>query len=157
MAALEKAIETQEELDTIIAKRIKREQEKLAKEKEEAVAEANKKLKDYEKQIATFAEKAKETESKEAETTKKINELEGKIKGYETTTIKTRIAHELGIPYELAERLSGEDEKAIRKDAENLAKIISTKKHDPAPSKSTESGDAKASAYATILSDFKGE
>lgn len=158
MAALDKAIETQEELDAIIQKRIKREQEKLEKEKKDALDEANRKAAELEKQIASFAEKAKETETKDAETAKTISELEGKVKSYEATALKTRIAHELAIPYELAARLTGEDEQAIRADAENLSKVLGTQKHKTAPSKSTEtSADPTAAAYASILSDFKGE
>lgn len=159
MAALEKPIETQEDLDAIIAKRIKREQEKLEKEKKDALEESNKKIAEFEKQLATFAEQAKERDTKEAESAKTISDLEGKIKGYETSALKAKIAHELKIPYELASRLAGDDEKAIRADAENLSKVLGTQKHGTAPLKSTEDKtvDATAAAYATILSDFKGE
>lgn len=159
MAALEKPIETQEDLDAIIAKRIKREQEKLEKEKKDALAESDKKIAEFEKQIAAFAENAKERDTKEAETAKTISELEGKVKGYEASAIKTKIAHELNIPYELASRLSGDDEKAIREDAEKLSKVLGTQKHHEAPRRSTEGDgtDPTAAAYAAILSDFKGE
>lgn len=38
-----------------------------------------------------------------------------------------RIAHENGIPFELADKLSGSDEEAIKKDAETMAKFLKKK------------------------------
>ena len=52
-----------------------------------------------------------------------------------------------GIPFELAERLSGDTEEEIRKDAETLAKFIGGKQ-PPAPLKSSEDtpSDSKIAA-----------
>jgi hypothetical protein len=117
-------IETQEQLDKVIGERIKRAEAKAA----EAAAE---KYKDYEalqKQVAQLTEQAqKHTESKKASEAK-IAELEAKIHTYETDSVKTRVALELGIPYQMASRLKGDDEKAIRADAESMAKLIGTTK-----------------------------
>ena len=80
------------------------------------------------------------------------------MKGYESDSVKTRIAHEAGIPYELAGRLAGEDEDAIRKDAETVAKLLKTGQQ-PAPLKSTEPGDVdgKRAAMKNVLAGLKGE
>ena len=82
--------------------------------------------------------------------------MEAKIKGYETNSVKMRIAREVGLPYELAERLSGEDEKAIKADAELLKKLVGAK---TAPLKSTEPGgtNATAAAWSQMLQQMKGE
>ena len=66
--------------------------------------------------------------------------LESKVKAYETASVKSRIAHELGIPYELANKLSGETEEEIRKDAEALKPFVTQKK--TAPLRDPESGDS---------------
>ena len=87
-----------------------------------------------------------------------VQELTGKVKNYETASLKTRIAHELGIPLDLAGRLTGEDEKQIREDAETLAKLID-RKPAPPPLKSNEpqATGGKDSAYKALLNSLKGE
>ena len=45
-------------------------------------------------------------------------------RAYEINSEKIRIALELGIPFELAEKLSGETEKEIRADAEKMLKFL---------------------------------
>lgn len=61
-----------------------------------------------------------------------LAEAQEKIKRYETGSVKTRIAHEKGLPFEMADRLTGETEEEISADADRLAKIIGGV-HEPAP------------------------
>lgn len=49
------------------------------------------------------------------------------VKDYETSALRSRIAHEEGIPYELAQRLTGSTEAEIRKDAQGFAKMLKPK------------------------------
>ena len=104
-----KPIETQEELNNIIKDRLKRERESTEKrfegwispeEHAKAIAEANKSFDDYKKAH----------EGDEA----LIKDLTAKNKSYETASLKSRIAHEVGLSYEWIGRISGEDEKSIR-------------------------------------------
>lgn len=44
-----------------------------------------------------------------------MEEMQSRLKGYETSSLKMRVAHENGIPFELADKLSGSDEEAIKK------------------------------------------
>lgn len=67
-----------------------------------------------------------------------IADLTAKAKAYESGALKMRIAHENGIPYELAGKLSGETEEEIKKDAETLAKFV--KNQQPQPLANTEHG-----------------
>lgn len=53
-----------------------------------------------------------------------ITELQSKVKGYETSALKARIAREKGLPAEMADRLSGETEKDIKADADAMAGIL---------------------------------
>lgn len=115
-----KPITTQDEFDAVIGERLKRERETLAK-KYGDYDDLKNKVADYEKQIGQMTRAAEDSAKKYAGYEKDLADLQAKVKGYETASVKTRIAHETGLPYELAERLRGEEEADIRKDAEALA------------------------------------
>ena len=119
MADFEK-IETQEQFDAAITKRLARERATIEGKysgylSPDAAAE---KYKGY-LSPEQAAEKYKGYLSPE-EAAKK----DAKIKGYEINSVKMKIAHEKGIPFELVNRLSGETEDEIRSDAEALAKFV---------------------------------
>lgn len=113
-------ITTQEQLDAVIAARLKRDRETQKKDFDSQILERDAKIKEFEKQIGELG-KQLEASGKKDDT---IKELEGKVRTYETASMRTRIAHEVGLPYELASRLTGEDEDSVRKDAESLNKLI---------------------------------
>ena len=81
------------------------------------------------------------------------------MKGYETSSVKMRIAHENGIPYELAGRLSGDNEEAIKKDAESMSKFLKASgRRVPLASTEPEDGvDGKRAAIKKMLAGMKGE
>lgn len=86
-----------------------------------------------------------------------VAELQNQVKGYETSALKARIAREKNIPYELADRLSGETEADIRKDADNLSQFIRSVK-GPAPLFSNEPAEINAqdAALKKMLQEMKG-
>ena len=88
---------------------------------------------------------------------KQLEEAQGKIKGYETSSLKMRIAHENGIPYELAGRLSGSDEEEIKKDAETMAKFLRKKDVPPLAGGDPQKIDDKTTAMKGMLASLKGE
>lgn len=149
-----KAITTQEEFDAAIGERLKREQATVRKEYEGYLS-PEEVAKRYAGYLSPDDEKAKYKGYLSPEEAAK---KDAKIKGYETDSVKTRIALEKGLPYELASRLSGETEEDIRKDAEGLSRLIGQQKQDPPPLKSseTEKGNNDA-AYKAMLSGLKGE
>ena len=146
-----KPIETQEELDAIIEKRLKREREVTTKrfdgwispeDHQKAIDSANKALDDY-----------KEAHKGDEQT---IADLTAKNTAYETASLKSRIAHEVGLSYDWISRISGEDEESIRSDAESLKKLVGT--GAPLPTKNTETGeslDPAKTAYRSVLSSLK--
>lgn len=107
---------------------------------------------DYDTQIATLTKTAEEKAKKYAGYDKELAERDAKIKGYETASVKTRIAHEVGLPYELSGRLSGETEDDIRKDAESLVGLIG-KGHQTAPLASSETTEDKVKTAVKQLSE----
>lgn len=163
------AITTQEQLDSIIGERLKRERETVEKKLRESIEkeylekygdyeELKTKTDEYGRQIEGFNQTIKENSEKIAGYEKSSGEMQAKLKKYEMDSMKMKIAHEAGIPFELASRLSGEDEAAIRKDAENISKFISKKKTSaPLASADPEKLDSKQIAMKSMLDNLKGE
>lgn len=127
-----KPITTQAEFDAAIGERLKRERETLAK-KYGDYDDLKTKVGDYEKQIAQMSKAAKESAEKYAGYDKNLAELQAKVKGYETDSVKTRIALEAGLPYTMASRLCGESEEDIRADARSLASLMGAGRTEAAP------------------------
>lgn len=141
-------ITTQEQLDAIITARVQRERETVTgrfqeqlnglQEKitgyEGQIQELQGKISGYEGQIQEKDQKISGFDNKIAELNKQLKEgqenadrikqLETQVQAYETSSAKMRIARETGLPYELAERLTGDTEEAMRTDAEGLKKLI---------------------------------
>ena len=118
-----KVIETQEQLDEIIKDRIARAEAKAA-EKYADYEDIKAKSADKDKQIAALSEKLEKQSGLTADYDSKLAELQAKVDEYATAAVKTKIAHEVGLPYELAKKLEGDNEEAIRADAQSLAKLI---------------------------------
>lgn len=131
-----KAIESQEELDAIIKERLSREREASNKRYEGYISPE-----DHKKALAEQAKSFDEYKKAHEGDAQTIEELTAKNKAYETASLKSRVAHELGLSYEWAERIGGTDEKSIRADAEALKKLVGTG-HTTLPTKSTEESAA---------------
>lgn len=118
-----KIIETQEELDRIITERLKR-------NKESVTAEVTKQYEGYlsPDEVKKLNDQVTALTAQLTEKDTSIADLTAKNKAYENASVKARIAHEKGLPYELAERLSGETEEEITADADILAKFVSDNK-----------------------------
>lgn len=87
-----------------------------------------------------------------------IQALEKESNTYKTNDLKLRIALENNIPYELANKLSGEDEESLRQDAQTLANYIA-KPETVAPLKDVEPQvvDSETESYKNILNNLKLE
>lgn len=113
-------ITTQEEFDHIVGPRLARERDAVAKRYDADLAGLRTDLADRDARIKTLEEAAKSHEQDAAT----IRDLQARVKGYETDSVKTRIALETGLPYGMAQRLTGEKEEDIRKDAEALRAMM---------------------------------
>lgn len=119
-----KIIETQEELDAIIGERIAKAKRKAAEEYAD-YDEIKKRLGEYESQIATLSEQLKTKDEAISGHDAEIADLNAKVQSYATAAAKTKIAHEFGLPYEFATRITGDTEEAMREDAKALSKFVS--------------------------------
>lgn len=132
-------INTQEEFDAAVSARLKREREKYA---------------DYDTikgQVAALENQVNTLTGEKAE-------LEKKVKGHETSSVKMRIAQELGIPSAMADRLTGETEEDIRKDATSMASIFKAAQGvAPLYTNNPPTADAKDAAMAEMIHSLRGE
>ena len=136
-------IETQEQLDKIIGERVKRAEKQAA----EKYADYD----DLKKQIAHLTEQLQKQKETIDGHKAIVDGLNAKIHDYETASVKTRVALEMGLPYQMASRLTGDDEKAIKADAEAMAKLIgNTKPVAPLGSSEPNVKNSEASAWASV-------
>lgn len=87
--------------------------------------------------------------------TAKKTELENAVKRYEHNELKSKVARESGLRYELAGRLVGDTEEELRADAKRLVEYTAV----AAPLKTTETAeDSRSAAYrAAANAMFSGE
>lgn len=145
-------ITDQETLNNIIKDRLKRERETTEKrfegfispeDHQKALADANKAFDDY--------KKAHEGDEQT------IADLTAKNRAYETASLKSRIAHEVGLSYEWINRINGEDEKSIRADAESIKKLVGSGSNTVLmPTKNAEAGEDYDSSSAALRSVLNG-
>ena len=149
-------INTQEEFDAKIKDRLARERESITKKYEGWVSPEDhaKSLEDYQKQIAEITA----SHSQDSET---IKTLTAQVKSFETANLKSKVAYELGLPYGMSSRITGETEEEIRKDAQSLKDLIGTSKPqapqattEPRLSQSPEKAMENA-AYRQLLGSIK--
>ena len=118
-----KTIETQEDFDAAIKARLDRNTKTVTDEVKKSYEGylSPDEVKKLNEQIASLNSQLTEKETA-------ITDLTAKNKAYETASVKARIAREKGLPYELAERLSGESEEDIAADADKLSQFVSAGK-----------------------------
>ena len=151
-------INSQEELNNVIGERLRRERETVTKEFEQKIADKDAEITKYQTDLETVNKSLEDANTKLAG----IPDLENKIKAYETASVKSKVAREIGIPYELAERLTGATEEELRKDAEALKKLMGTNQQT-APLAGGERGgkptgkDAENAGWLKVIQDMKGD
>lgn len=127
-----KPITTQEEFDAAIKARLSREKEKYGD-----YDQLKSRVAELEKENVGLKSTIEANNQSKADADKQLQEMENQIAGYETASLRTRIALQHGLPYDLADRLQGTDEESFKADAERLAGYV--KKTQPvAPVRETE-------------------
>ena len=142
-------IMTQEQFEDAVSERIESERKLIAEQYSD--------YEDLKKQVEDLTKEKEGNVKKYAGYDQKMADLEKKVKDHERNSIKIRIAHETGLPYELAGRLSGDDEDAIRKDAEALSKFIGSNQKLPPLGTSETGAGGQDAAYKGLLENLRGE
>lgn len=127
------AITSQEQLDSVIGDRLKRSEEKWQKKYEGYLSpdEVAGQVSDLQKQL-TDATNALDSASKKSATYEKdIAERDAKIKGYEVSAMKHKIAHEAGLAYDAVDFIQGEDEESIKASAEKFKSLVGKQHSTP--------------------------
>lgn len=149
-------ITNQEEFDAKIKERLERERNSVTKQFANWVSPE-----DNAKMVADYQKQIEDIKASHSEDSKTINDLTAQVKSYETANLKSKVAYEMGLPYGMASRISGETEEDIRKDAESLKELIGSTKPQ-APQAATEpritqnpENAIEHAAYKKLLSTIK--
>ena len=156
MAEEFKIIETQEQLDSVIKGRLEREREKVTNQISELTEKYEKQTAEARQQISELTKALNDAKEEKNGFDELIKEKDAAIKKYELHSVKTRIAHEMGLTYEAVDFLQGSTEEEIQKSAESLKDLVGTKTAPlatEAPIASNEK-DAKNVALRSMLKDM---
>lgn len=130
-----KPIETQEQFDAMIKGRLEQAERSFI-EKYGKTDELKTQLEASAGQIAELTKRLEEANNQIESSKAEMEGLNAKVLKYETDSVKTRVAHEEGLPFEMAGRLTGDNEEAIRADAKSLAKMMKANASTPPAFKS---------------------
>lgn len=119
-----KPITTQEEFDAAIKARLSREKEKYGD-----YDQLKSRVNELEEENIGLKSTIEATNQSKADSDKQLEEMQKQIAGYETASLRTRIALQHGLPYDLADRLQGTDEESFKADAERLASFVKPTEH----------------------------
>lgn len=154
-----KVISTQEEFDAAISERLRRERESNAKKYEGYISpeEFETKAAEFRQQIGDLTTQLNGANEKIANHDHELAERDIKIKAYESLSVKTRIANDLGLSHKAVDFLQGDDEDSIRKSAESLKALVGINYVAPLASTETVPSDDTDAAYRRTLKNMEGE
>ena len=156
MAEEFKPITTQEEFNAAIKARLERQESTIRKEYadyEDLKAQGAK----FEEEKQAYEKQAQASAEKIASLKKELDESKASVKGLQIKELKSSIAAELGLPAALRDRIAGETEEEIRKDAQILSEVFAEKNRQNLPGFNPERapGDDKEIAWKQVLEGLK--
>lgn len=153
-------ITTQEEFDKAIKSRLAqkdREYEEKYKDylSPEKVSELKK---DFEKKLEESKGLVTDVQNKLKDNEKTVSELTKRAETAEFKVLKNKVAYEHKLPMELAERLVGETEEDLNKDAETLSSIVGSGSTPPLYTRETgTSGHAGDNTQTAAMMQLLGQ
>ena len=153
-------IESQEQLDAIISDRIARAKESAKKEFDGWISpeDYTAKTADITKERDSLAQQIADLTKDKDDLTAQMADKDARIAQYETASEKTKIAREVGLPYDAIDFLQGTTEDEIRQSAESLKGLVG--KEQKAPLSNPEkpvSGNSESADYKSMLREMRGE
>lgn len=130
------AITTQEEFDKAIQKRLAQKEREVTERFKDFISpdDMAKKSAEHESVITKMSEELKAAQEKLAGHDAEVSDLKQRAERAETTILKSKVAHENGVPIELADRLIGGTEDELKADAEKIAGFLRPASAPPARS-----------------------
>ena len=148
-----KPITTQEEFDAAIKGHLSREKDKYGD-----YDQLKTRVAELEEENVGLKSTIEANNQSKADADRQLEDLQNQIAGYETANLRTRVALQHGLPYDLADRLQGNNEESLKADAERLAGFM--KKSQPIyplGTKEPSSIDDKDAALKGMLHKMRGE
>ena len=154
-----KVIESQEELDAIIKPRLERAIKKAKEEAKEEYESSLKSLNDENSSLKSEVGQYKKSLESMKEKDEQITGLNKTIESYKREDLKRKIAVDCGLPFNLSNRIQGEDEESMRKDAESLSNFIKNSNPSVVPLKNVNGIKDDDSGLRSLLNslDLEGE
>ena len=149
-----KVIETQEDFDKAIQKRLARAEREAADKYSDYLApdQVDRLKNEFEEKLKKAEEDLKAANEKIAGHDQIVADLTTRATTAENKLLKGRIANDAGIPLELAGRLVGNNEEELKKDAEALASYLVPKSAPPL--RTTDPAGALTGTQATVNADM---
>ena len=128
-----KVIETQEDFDKAIQKRLAQKDREMSERYKDYLSpdDVEKIKSEYETKMAKINDDLKAANEKIAGNDQIVSDLKNRATTAEGDLLKSRIAYESGVPFELAGRLVGSNEEELKADAEKLASFLVPKSAPP--------------------------
>lgn len=148
-----KVIETQEEFDKAIQKRLAQKDREAAEKYKDFLSpdEVAEIKAEYENRIKEATEQIKSVKESYASQDAEFKALTERAEKAEKSLLKNRIAHENGLPLELSARLIGDTEEELKADAESLAAFMKPQSAPPLMSFEPVTTDSKTAAWAQMV------
>ena len=149
-----KPITTQEEFDNAIKERLAREKSKYSD-----YDQLKSRVTELEEENVGLKSTIEASNQSKADADRQLEGLRHQIAGYETASLRTRVALQHGLPYDLADRLQGTDEESFKADAERLAGLMKSNQPGyPLGTNEPKLGNDKDSGWLDLARELgKGE
>ena len=146
-------ITTQEEFDKAIKGRLAQKDRELEEKFKDYLSpdKVSELKKDYENKLEESKRLVKEAQDKLKENESSVAELKARAEKAESSILKSKIAHKHKLPMELADRLVGETEEDLNKDAESLASIVGAGSTPPLYTRETNNAGGATANDAAML------
>lgn len=146
-------ITTQEEFDKAIKGRLAQKDRELEEKFKDYLSpdKVSELKKDYENKLEESKRLVKEAQDKLKENESSVAELKARAEKAESSILKSKIAHQHKLPMELADRLVGETEEDLNKDAESLASIVGSGSIPPLYTRETNNPGGATANDAAML------
>lgn len=146
-------ITTQEEFDKAIKGRLAQKDRELEEKFKDYLSpdKVSELKKDYENKLEESKRLVKEAQDKLKENESSVAELKARAEKAEHSILKGKIAYQHKLPMELADRLVGESEEDLNKDAESLASIVGSGSTPPLYTRETNNAGGATANDAAML------